>query len=202
MRIAFYFDPVCPWCWVTARWLMDVREHRTIEIDWRPFSLALKNEEVDQPERWRVMQREGQRALRVVEAARVSEGPEAVERLYIEMSRRWHHDGEREFDFADIVGAVGVEAPAASAADDPSWDFPIEAAMVDALAVVGDDMGVPAIVFEGDDPVGFYGPIMSSAPLGDEAVSLFDHFAALARVPGFFELKRGRDARPQLGNRP
>ena len=202
MRISFYFDPICPWCWVTARWLMDVREHRSLEIDWRPFSLAVKNQDLDQPERWLEVQREGHRALRVVEAARATDGLVAVENLYIEMGRRWHHDGEREFDLASIVAAAGVELSASSAADDPTWDPSIEEAMAKALMVIGEDIGVPAIVFEGDDPVGFYGPVISNVPRGDEGVRLFDHLVGLAHAPGFFELKRGRAIRPDPGARP
>jgi len=202
VRVAFYFDPVCPWCWVTARWLMGVREHRPLAIEWRPFSLALKNEGLDQPEAWKVVQAEGHRALRAIESARATSDPEAVERLYIEMARRWHHDGERRFDLVAIFAAAEVEPFDPSAPDEPFWDGSIGAAMDEVQAVVGDDIGVPAIVFDGEDPVGFYGPIMSAVPSSEEGLRLFDGFITLVRLPGFFELKRSRSGRPDPGPRP
>ena len=202
MRVSFYFDPICPWCWVTARWLMNVRESRPVDIDWQPFSLAIKNQELDHPERWKQIEREGLRALRVIESVREAGNREAVEDLYIEMARRRHHDRAPDFDLESIVSACGVDRGFASAADDPAWDQPIEQAMARVLGVMGDDIGVPAIVFEGDEPVGFHGPIISSAPSGNEGLRLFDAFVALAETPGFYEIKRGRDARPDPGLRP
>lgn len=181
---------------------MEVREHRPLDIEWRPFSLALKNQGLDQPEAWKTVQAEGHRALRAIESARATSDPEAVERLYIEMARRWHHDGERRFDLAAIFAVAKVEPFDPSAPDDPGWDVPIGAAMDEVQAVVGDDIGVPAIVFDGEDPVGFYGPIMSAVRSGEEGLRLFDSFVTLARSPGFFELKRSRSARPDPGPRP
>lgn len=202
MQVSFYFDPICPWCWETARWLIEARSHRPIEIDWRPFSLDVKNEGASPSERGKRIRLEGRRALRVAEYVRVESGPSAVEKLYVEMARRWHHEGERAFDLASIVEAVGLEALPIGTADDSDWDGPVEAAMAEAMSVVGEDVGVPIVVFEGTDPVGFHGPIMAPAPRGEEAADLFDHLIALARLPGFFELKRGRDARPQLRGAP
>lgn len=202
MRISFYFDPICPWCWVTARWLMGVREQRPIEIDWRPFSLAIKNQDLDHPERWKRIEQEGLRALRMVESVRAAGQPEAVERMYVEMARRRHHDRAPEFDLEEVASASGLDATVAQAAGDPAWDQPIEQAMARVLDVMGEDIGVPAIVFEGEDPVGFHGPIISSVPSGDESLRLFDAFVALAETPGFYEIKRGRDARPDPGPRP
>ena len=202
MRISFYFDPICPWCWVTAGWLMNVREHRPLDIDWRPFSLAIKNQELDHPVRWKLIEQEGLRALRMIESVRAAGHVEAIEELYVEMARRRHHDRASEFDLEAIAAASGVDAAMAAAADDPAWDQPIEEAMADVLAVLGDDIGVPAVVFEGDEPVGFYGPVISAVPSGEEGLRLFDGFVVLARTPGFYEIKRGRDARPDPGPRP
>ena len=202
MELSFYFDPICPWCWVTARWLIGVREQRPLDIDWRPFSLAIKNQALDHPERWKQIEQEGLRALRMIESVRAAGHPEAVEKLYVEMARRRHHDRAPEFDLEEIAAASGVDASMAPAADDPAWDQPIEEAMADVLSVLGDDIGVPAIVFEGDEPIGFHGPIISSALSGDEGLRLFDAFVALAETPGFYEIKRGRDARPDPGPRP
>lgn len=181
---------------------MNVREHRPLDIDWRPFSLAIKNQELDHPERWKLIEQEGLRALRMIESVRAAGHLEATEKLYVEMARRRHHDRAPEFDLAAIAAASGIDASMAAAADDPAWDLPIEEAMADVLSVLGDDIGVPAIVFEGHEPVGFHGPVISSAPSGKEGLRLFDGFVALAKTPGFFEIKRGRDARPDPGSRP
>ncbi len=200
MRVSFYFDPVCPWCWVTARWLMDVRERRSLEIDWRSFSLAMKNEVDDSPNRWAGAQQEGRRALRVAEAVRSQVGPDPVERLYVEMSRRWHHDGERVFELRSVLTAADLDPSLAAAADDASWDEPIEASMAEALARAGEDVGVPIIVLDGR---GFYGPILSEVPTPDAGDELFDHLDRITRLPSFFELKRGRmGRRPLVGDRP
>ena len=116
------------------------------------------------------------------------------------MGRRWHHDGERSFDLPAILGAIGLDASLAVLAADEALDGAIEASMDEALAIVGDDVGVPTIVLNGS--IGFYGPIVAPAPTGPAAVELFDHLAAIARVPGFFEVKRTRDTVPIFGERP
>ncbi len=200
MRVSFYFDPVCPWCWVTARWLMNVRERRFLEIDWRSFSLAIKNQEGGSDGRWASVQREGRRALRVAEAVRAANGPDFIESFYVELSRRRHHDGERRFDLASVLSTVGLDPALADAADDDSWDGPIEESMAEALALAGEDVGVPIIAFGGR---GFYGPIISELPDSEAGVELFDYVERITRLPSFFELKRGHKGfRPSVGGRP
>ncbi len=200
MRVAFYFDPVCPWCWVTARWLMGVRERRSLEIDWRSFSLAIKNEGDDSQNRWAAVQQEGRRALRVAEAVRAQVGPEPIERLYVELSRRRHHDGDQAFELRSVLTAADLDPELAAAADDASWDDPIEASMAGALALAGEDVGVPIIVL---DDRGFYGPILSEVPPPDAGDELFEQLERITRLSSFFELKRGRmGRRPLVGDRP
>lgn len=198
-QISFYFDPVCPWCWITARWLIDVRSQRPMDIEWRSFSLAIKNKDLDVPDRWRQVELKGLRALRVIEAVRAG-GIGSIESIYAEMGRRWHHDRERSFNLPDILAAVDIDPAFADAADDQAWDDAIDDSMDDALSVVGDDVGVPTVILDGS--VGFYGPIVAPAPTGDAAVELYDHLVAIARVPGFFEMKRTRDTGPLFGDRP
>ena len=192
MRISFYFDPICPWCWTTARWLIEVRGSRDISIDWRTFSLAIKNQDLAGQERWRAAQDEGLKALRLVEVARAVSGPEVVEDLYKAMADQWHSKGERTFDLNLVLEAAGVDSVSVEVADDAAWDELIESSMTGAMEVVGEDVGVPLIVFEGSEPRGFYGPIMSPAPTGEEAAVAFDHLLGLASIPGFYELKRSR----------
>jgi predicted DsbA family dithiol-disulfide isomerase len=202
VQLSFFFDPVCPWCWITACWLLEVRTRREVEIRWAPFSLDIKNQDLALSDRARRNQREGRRALRVTEAARASHGEVAVEQLYLEMGRRYHHDDQRTFALDAIVAAVGLPPAVAAAADDDAWDEPIEEAMEQVAVVVGDDVGVPTIILESSESVGFYGPIFSPAPTGEAAAELFDHVVEVAKVPGFFELKRDRDTSPRFGPRP
>ena len=192
MRISFYFDPICPWCWTTARWLIEVRESRDISIDWRTFSLAIKNQDLAGQDRWRAAQEEGLRALRLVEVARAVSGPDVVEDLYKAMADQWHAQKERTFDLDLVLKAAGVESVSAAVADDVAWNELIESSMAGAMAIVGEDVGVPLVVFEGSEPAGFFGPIMSPAPTGEDAAVAFDHLLGLASIPGFYELKRSR----------
>ncbi len=201
VRVDFYFDPVCPWCWITSRWLVDVAAQRDIAVRWRPFSLLLKNgSDPDDPDGAPRSHVQGLRALRVVAAAADAHGDETVGPLYTRLGARYHHDQERTFDLATVLEAVGLPAALAAAAQDSSWDSVIEASMKEALAVAGEDVGVPLIVFDGER--GFFGPIISKAPTGTAAAEMFDHVAALASFDGFWELKRDRTADPEFGPRP
>lgn len=200
MRVDFYFDPICPWCWITARWLVEVAPHRYLDVSWRSFSLAIKNRDRDVPERFARSHREGLRALRVAEAVREAHGEGSVAALYEESGRHYQHDRNREFDHAAILEAVSLPTDLAAAADDQEWDVVIERSMDDALAVAGDEVGVPLIVFDGE--YGTHGPIVSRAPTGAAALDLFDRVVDLTTMPGFFELKRSRTAGPEFGPRP
>ena len=199
-RVDFFFDPVCPWCWITSRWLVDVAEHRDLEINWRTFSLRIKNRDVEMDETYVNGHERGLRALRVVEAARSEHGESAVLPLYTELGRRYHHDKDRDADLGDVLEAAGYERALASAADDDSWDAVIEASMKDALDLVGDDVGVPIISFDGN--AGFFGPVLSPAPTGEAAAQLFDSLHAMATLDGFWELKRTRTNPPMFSDRP
>ncbi len=200
MKIDFYFDPVCPWCWITARWLVEVREHRPVEVTWRSFSLAVKNRDREVPAGYREQHQVGLRALRVVEAVRTHSGDGAVEDFYTELGRRIHHNGERPLDLAQALTAVGLDGSLVTAADEERWTPVIESSMQSALEVVGDDAGVPIVVFDGTG--GYFGPILSPAPSGEGAAEVFDHLVALAQIPGFYELKRTRTGGPEFGPRP
>ena len=199
MQIDFYFDPICPWCWITARWLTEVSEHRDLDVRWRSFSLFKKNDvQANDP----AAERYGSthQALRVVEAVRDELGEGPIADLYTEYGRRWHHDRERPIDLDAALTSTRLDPAFAEAAGDERWDDAIERSMKDALAVAGDDVGVPLIVF--DESHGFFGPVISPAPTGEAAAELFDHIAAIATMDGFWELKRDRSERPAFGERP
>ncbi len=200
MKIDFYFDPTCPWCWITSRWLTEVAPHRPVEISWRTFSLYIKNQGLDRPEEYWTTADWGRGALRIAEAARAGGEDELVGDLYTELGRRLYHDWEYLPDFSASLEAIGNSPDWASAADDPRWDEAIEASMSVVLDLLGDDIGVPAIVFDGQ--YGYFGPVISPAPTGEAALTLFDSFAALAAQPGIWEVKRERTVGPVFGPRP
>ena len=200
MKVDFYFDPICPWCWITSRWLTEVEPQRPVDVTWRSFSLRIKNQDQDRPEGAWAVADWGRGALRIVEAARASEGEQFVDDWYTELGARYHHDDERFPDYEASLQAIGRSTDWASAADDPHWDGAIEESMSEVLGLLGDDIGVPAIVFDGR--YGYFGPVISPAPTGEAALTLFDSFANLAAQPGIWEVKRERTVGPVFGPRP
>jgi len=200
MKIDFYFDPLCPWCWITSRWITEVSEHRDLELRWRPFSLAIKND-ADGSKDYHPVAEWGLRGLRVIEAVRRELGDGAVARVYSEMGARKHNDRVELPSHADVLSALGIDPALAGAADDESWDAVIQESMDAALELAGDDVGVPTIVYEGR--TAFFGPVISPAPTGEAALRLWDGLATLATTTdGFFELKRTREVGPIFGDRP
>lgn len=201
MQVTLYFDPTCPWSWITSRWLDDVAGRRDLTIGWRSFSLDILNEDRPRSERRRNVHREGRRALRVIEAVRAGPGEDGVRDLYWELGRRFHHDRCDTFDLPGILDAAGLDVGLAEAAEEDAWDARIEDAMQDAFIVAGEETGVPTMVFELEEPAGFYGPIISPLPEGAAALELFDHLLGLAQLSGFFELKRAH-FKAEVGERP
>ncbi len=201
--IEFFFDPICPWCWITSKWLREVGPERDLTVTWRSFSLYRKNYEMEgghRNEAARDRYRHTHKALRVIEAVRQAMGEDVVDVLYLEYGRRYHHDRERPVSIEDWVTSAGLDASWIFAAEEPQWDAVIEASMDEALSYTGNDVGVPLIVF--DREAGFFGPVISPAPTGEEALELFDRVAYLARQPWFHELKRMERGKPDLGARP
>lgn len=199
--IDFYFDPGCPWAYVTSVWAREVAALKGMDIRWRAFSLRFKNApEGEQPKTPSM----GNRGLRVVLAVREAQGDEAAGKAYAEMGRR-RHTAERadigdETILREILTACDLDTKFAEAADDEArWDDVIRTEMAEAIAKAGDSVGVPIIVLDGGEGPAWFGPVISEAPKGDEALRLWDAFEAIARTPYLYELKRGRTARPQVG---
>lgn len=198
MRVEFWFDPVCPFCWATSRWINTVRPQRDLEIEWRPISLLFKNgmEEghpfFEKASRTRDL-------LRVVEAARAAGHGDRIGNLYTEFGRRIHHRGELDFDVAEVLERVGLDPSFAAALTEESWDAVIRSSMDDGLALTGPDVGTPLIAVETDHGRrGLFGPVITEVPAGDDALRLWDGFLALAGTRGFYELKRTRTSAPEL----
>jgi hypothetical protein len=215
--IRFYFDPVCPFCWLTSKWVRMVQAERDLSVDWRFISLRLINEHIDYdahfPPEYEAGHTAGLRLLRAVARARQEHGAEAVDALQAalgahifdtppavettdEKTSRPRH-GTREF-LEPVLREVDLPLDLADALDDTSWDDVVRADGDEALALTGKDVGTPIIHFEPPDGVAFFGPVISRLPEPDQAGELWDHAVGLARFPGFAELKRSLRERPQL----
>ncbi|KRE40251.1 DsbA family protein [Knoellia sp. Soil729] len=214
--IRFYFDPVCPFCWLTSKWIRMVQAERDLSVDWRFISLRLINEHIDYdahfPPEYEAEHTAGLRLLRVVARARQEHGAEAVDSLQAalgahifdtppadatdEKANR-ERRGTREF-LEPILREVDLPTALADALEDTSWDDAIRADGDEALALTGKDVGTPIIHFEPPNGVAFFGPVLSRLPEPEQAGELWDHVVGLARFPGFAELKRSLREKPQL----
>ncbi|MFA5607508.1 MAG: DsbA family protein [Leucobacter sp.] len=194
--VEFWFDPICPWCWMTSRWVSEVAETRGFEVAWHPISLAIINEGQDAGSHAEG-HRQGQRMGRVIEAARVAHGEEVVGTLYTQLGTRLHPGARDDYDaiIAESLEAAGLPGGLAAAADEELSDTQLRANTDHALEIAGPDVGVPIISVNG---VAFFGPVVTPAPSGQDALNLWDGIVQAASVPGFFELKRGRTVGPQF----
>jgi predicted DsbA family dithiol-disulfide isomerase len=203
--VDFYWDPICPWCWIASRWMVDVGRQKQIQVNWKLFSLKKINKDRDIPENFKILHQIGLRALRVAAAVSKEYGNDGLAKLYTVMGTRYHHDKE-DIDEPDILEQIlkscGFPTQLADAVDDETWDKIIAADMDQAVAKVGTDVGVPLIVLDGGKGPGFFGPVFSPAPSGKPAVALWDAIIVAGRTPGFFELKRTRETGPIFGERP
>jgi 2-hydroxychromene-2-carboxylate isomerase len=190
----FWFDPLCPWAWMTSRWMMEVQKVRDVDVTWSVMSLSVLNEGRDLPEGYRAMMDKGWGPVRVVIAARAAHGEEVVKPLYDALGTRIHHR-EQDYDTA-IAGALedlGLPAELAEAATSDANDTELRASHQRAIDLVGDDVGTPVVAVDG---VAFFGPVVTPAPKGEAAGLLWDGCLLLARTPGFYELKRSRTEGP------
>lgn len=192
LMVTFHFDPICPWTWVTSRWLLNAQLVRPFDITWHVMSLSVLSDGQEPPEEYAEALRLGWGTGRALMAAEEVGGSEAVLSLFNELGRRIHVAGELHTPemIAAAVAAAGLPPAVAEAAGDPAWDDALRASHARAMVLVGDDVGSPVVQF-GD--VGFFGPVVSPAPEGEDAGRLFDAVHTAATVPGFFELKRTRD---------
>ena len=198
----FWFDPVCPFAWLTSKWVRKVAAQRDYAVDWRFISLRLLNSHLDYdahfPPAYEAGHTAGLRLLRVAARARAEYGREAVGPLYEAFGS---HIPSR-LDSGDLLPAVlaaaGLRQELAGALQDESWDTEIRAETDEALALTGKDVGTPILHFEPPTGVAFFGPVISRLPSDAEALELWDHVIALARFSGFAELKRSLRELPQL----
>lgn len=197
--IDFWFDPICPWCWITSRWIGEVQKVRDIQVRWRPFSLGVLNEGRDLKTGYRAMLDNGWGPARVVVAAGELYGDAVLKPLYDALGKQIHHMknatvGDRFLPaIKTALDEANLPANLIKYATTDELEAPLRASVAEALKMAGDDVGVPLIAIDG---IAFFGPVLSPAPSGEEAGKIFDGAVALASYPGFFELKRSRTAGP------
>ena len=189
---------------MTARWVVDeVVPHRDVNITWQPISLLEKNQPAPDSDYYPPVKKT-HGLLRVMESLRAAEGDDAIFPLYWEFGRRIHHDGDLDFEPAEALQAIGADESHAAAFDDESWDAEIRKRMKAGLDLTGDDVGTPIIALDNDEGerVAMFGPVITKVPSPEQSLALWDGFVAMAKTPGFWELKRTRTERPEFGERP
>ena len=206
--LEFFFDPVCPWAWITSRWVEEVRSLRSYNVRWRFISLKLLNAGntadwyTDRYKRWHAM---GHESLRVAARIDAELGNEAVGRLYSAIGTEGHVKGRRD-DFAasteayvgECLDIAGLSRSLVESAFDESWDDRIASDTEVALGRTGRDVGTPILTFRpgADDEGSFFGPVIARIPRGAEALRLWDAVEVVATTPGVAELKRSLRATP------
>jgi len=194
-HVEMWFDPICPWAWITSRWLIEVEQVRDVEVTWSVMSLSVLNEGRDLSDGYRDKMDASWAPVRVLVAAAREHGPEMIKRLYDAMGSRIHLGGEK--DYAKVAASsltdVGLPAELIRFAESTDVDVELRASHQRAMDLVGDDVGTPVISVDG---IAFFGPVVSPAPVGEDAGRLWDGCLLVGSTPGFFEIKRTRSVGP------
>jgi len=207
----FWFDPMCPWAWMTSRWMMEVTKVRDVQVRWHVMSLAILNEGREVPAEYAEAMAQAWKPVRVIVAAQQQNGEDVVGALYTAMGERFHPQGRMDVDqiILESLAQVGLSADLAAMGTSTDVDVPLRAGHDEAIAMVGTDVGTPVIAVPGadgangvddaeDGRVAFFGPVVTPAPKGEAAGRLWDGTLLVAATPGFYEIKRTRSVGPQF----
>ena len=199
--VQFWFDPVCPWAWITSRWMLEVEKVRPVHTDWRIMSLAYLNleqhEGQDLSEEYKERMALAWAPVRVCAAAAQHGGPQVLGPLYTAIGTRFHNEGRRADPgvLTESLAEVGLPESLAGAATSTEFDEAIKASHHEAFDEVGLDVGTPVIRIGGH---ALFGPVITPAPKGEAAGRLWDGLVLVTEADGFFELKRTRDRKPSF----
>jgi len=198
----FWFDPICPWAWMTSRWVLEVEKVRDITVSWHVMSLAVLNSDKEIPDEYREWLGKAYGPVRVVTAARLQHGEDVVLPLYTALGTQFHLLKHEDYPdaIAKALAEVGLPAELAAAADSTDYDEALRESHFAGMNPVGMDVGTPVIHVPGADgeTVAFFGPVMTPAPKGEAAGRLWDGTLLVAGTPGFYEIKRTRTVGPQF----
>ncbi|MEW1797674.1 mycothiol-dependent nitroreductase Rv2466c family protein [Streptomyces niveus] len=200
--VDFWFDPICPWAWMTSRWMLEVEKVRDVEVSWHVMSLAVLNEpKMDElPERYQEGMKAAWAPVRVVIAAQQLHGDEVVGKLYTALGTRIHNkaEGNGPETIAAALADVGLPADLIEYVDKDTYDTELRASHKEGIDKVGQEVGTPVISVPGSDgeQIAFFGPVVTPAPKGEEAAKLWDGTLMVASIPGFYEIKRTRTQGP------
>jgi 2-hydroxychromene-2-carboxylate isomerase len=199
----FWFDPLCPWAWITSRWMLEVEQVRAVSVRWHVMSLAILNADRDISDRYRALMDSSWGAVRIAtaaaqRAAAIGDDPsQTLGRLYTELGTRFHQDKmpRDRTTCQEALKAAGLPAELVDAAESTEHDDALRASHAAAMSQVGDQVGTPVISIGGN---AFFGPVITPVPCGEDAGRLWDGVLLVTSTDGFFELKRSRTRKPAL----